>query len=317
MRLPAARQAWGALLLIPLLVSASPAVSWGFPFRSVNVDSAVLVEMEKGQVQVLYAKNPEGERAPASLVKLMTLYLALESVRAGEIRLSDVVFISPNAATADRYRMGLRAGERVTLETLLGGVAIASANDAAVAVAEAVEGSVEAFVARMNARAQEIGLVHTRFANPHGLPGGEQYATAADLALLTLRLLADYPEAGRFLEGQRFVHRGRVYERRFSLFQNPGGILALKTGYTGEAGYNLAVVARKSGKQLLVVLLGAGTRGGSFSEAARLLNLGFKNGEPEPPRALKSARRGVRARAAAGRSIPLPAASLQLTRRPR
>jgi D-alanyl-D-alanine carboxypeptidase len=273
--------------------------------------------MEEGQVQVLYAKNPEGERAPASLVKLMTLYLALESVRAGEIRLSDVVLISPNAATADRYRMGLRAGERVTLETLLGGVAIASANDAAVAVAEAVEGSVEAFVARMNARAQEIGLVHTRFANPHGLPGGEQYATAADLALLALRLLADYPEAGRFLEGQRFVHRGRVYERHFSLFQNPGGILALKTGYTGEAGYNLAVVARKSGKQLLVVLLGAGTRGGSFSEAARLLNLGFKNGEPEPPRALKSARRGVRARAAAGRSVPLPAASLQLTRRPR
>jgi D-alanyl-D-alanine carboxypeptidase len=266
--------------------------------------------MERGRV--LYAKNPEGEHAPASLVKLMTLYLALESVRAAEIRLSDLVVVSSYAATVDRYRMGLRAGEWVSFQTLLEGVAIASANDAAVAVAEAVAGTIEAFVDRMNAKARKIGLSHTRFANPHGLPGGEQYATAADLALLTWRLLSDYLEAGRFLEGQRFIHAGRVFERRFPLFQNPGGIMALKTGYTAEAGYNLAVVAQKSGKHLLVVILGADSRGSSFSEAARLLNFGFRNGEP--PRALRSARQGPRL----GASTPVRlTTSLSLVRRVR
>ena len=285
-----ARRVVGLIVLLFVPFTVAPAAGLGLGPPPAGAVSALLLEIDAGRV--LYAKNPEGEHAPASLVKLMTLYLALESVRAGEIRLSAVAVVSSAAAAADRYRMGLRAGEWVSFQTLLEGVAIASANDAAVAVAEALAGSVDAFVDRMNVKAKEMGLSHTRFANPHGLPGGEQYATASDLALLTWRLLADHREAGRFLEGQRFVHAGRVFERRFPLFHNPGGIMALKTGYTAEAGYNLAVVARKGGKQLLVVLLGAESRGSSFSEAARLLNFGFRNGEAS--RTLRSARQGPR-----------------------
>ncbi len=295
-----------------LLLLVAPAAGWSLPLHSVGVNSALLVDMEAGKV--LYAKNPEEGHAPASLVKLMTLYLAMESVRAEQVHLVDLVPVSSDAATVDRYRMGLRAGEWVPLQTLLEGVAIASANDAAAALAEALAGSEEAFVARMNAKAEEIGLTRTRFANPHGLPGGEQYTTAADLALLTWRLLVDYPEVGQFLEGRRFVYRGRVFERRFPLFQDPGGIMALKTGYTAEAGYNLAVVARKAGRQLLVVLLGAGTRGSSFYEAARLLKLGFRNGEPS--RTLKTVRSTVRLRASSAPSVRVTA-SLQAARRPR
>jgi D-alanyl-D-alanine carboxypeptidase (penicillin-binding protein 5/6) len=300
---------WGVLFLLFLSV---PAHGASLHALSAAVDSVLLLDMEEGRV--LYAKNSEEEHAPASLVKLMTLYVALEDVRAGVIQLSELVPVSVHAATVDRYRMGLRAGEPVTLQTLLEGVAIASANDAAAAVAEALAGSEEAFVARMNAKGQELGLAHTRFANPHGLPGGEQYTTAADQARLTQRLLAEYPESAQFLQRRRFVHRGRVFERRFPLFQDPGGILALKTGYTAEAGYNLAVVARKGGKQLMVVVLGAETRGSSFFEAARLLNFGFRNGEPV--RTFKGQRRGARLRGTVAPQIRL-ASALQLLRRAR
>ncbi len=315
MRCPSAvqrvRQAVTGLFLGLLLFFGAPAASWSLPLHSVGVNSALLLDMEGGKV--LYAKNPEAEHAAASLVKLMTLYLAMESVRAEQVHLEDLVPISSYAATVDRYRMGLRAGEWVSFQTLLEGVAIGSANDAAAAVAEALAGNQEAFVARMNAKAAEIGLTRTRFANPHGLPGGEQYTNAADLALLTWHLLADYPEVGQFLEGRRFVYRGRVFERRFSLFQDPGGIMALTTGYTAEAGYNLAVVARKGGKQLLVVLLGAGTRRSSFYEAARLLKLGFRNGEPS--RTPKTVRSTVRLRASSASPVRVTA-PFQSARRP-
>ena len=151
--------------------------------------------------------------------------------------------MSHRAALTPRYRMGLRTGESVPLRTLLEGVAIASANDAATAVAEHLGGTEDAFVAAMNAKAEELGLAHTRFANAHGLPDPSQRSTAEDLARLTQRLLEDYPSSRPLLGGATFVYRGRVYSRRIPLFQDPGGVQALKTGFTREAGYNLAISA--------------------------------------------------------------------------
>ena len=141
----------------------------------------------------------------------MTLYLACEAIDAGLVQWEDPVTISARAAQTPRYRMGLRAGERVPLRILLEGVAIASANDAAAAVAEHLAGSEEAFVAAMNAKGQELGLSSTRFANPHGLPGPGGRSTAEDLARLTARLIADYPSSRALLGGATFVYRGRVY----------------------------------------------------------------------------------------------------------
>jgi D-alanyl-D-alanine carboxypeptidase len=227
------------------------------------------------QGRVLYAKNPSEDHAPASLVKLMTLYLACEALEAGRAQWEEPVLVSHRAALTPRYRMGLRTGETAPLRTLLEGVAIASANDAATAVAEHLAGTEEAFVASMNAKAEELGLGHTHFANPHGLPDPAQRSTAQDLAKLIGRLIDDYPTSRPLLGGATFVYRGRVYNRRIPLFQDPGGVQALKTGFTREAGYNLAVSAWKSGQQFLLIVLGARTRSQSFRDARAVLRYGF------------------------------------------
>jgi len=225
--------------------------------------------------KVLFAKNAENDRAPASLVKLMTLYIACEELEAGRADLDELVTVSLHAATTARYRMGLRAGEHVPLRVLLEGVAIASANDAATALAERLSGDEGTFVERMNAKGRELGLTSTRFANPHGLPDPAQRSNARDMAQLTARLLQDYPMARPLLGGQTFIYRGRVYTRHIPLFNDPGGVQALKTGFTHEAGYNLAVAAWRGGQQFLMIVLGARTRALSFLDAKRLLQYGF------------------------------------------
>jgi D-alanyl-D-alanine carboxypeptidase len=250
--------------------------------------------------KTLYAKNAEIEHAPASLVKLMTLYLAFEEIEGGRAQYDDPVRISRYAALTPRYRMGLRAGELVPLRVLLEGVAIASANDAATAVAEHLGGDEATFVARMNTKARELSLNNTRFSNPHGLPDAQQRTTARDLAALTARLLADYPMSRTMLGGQTFIYNGRVYARHIPLFNDPGGVQALKTGFTQEAGYNLAVSAWRSGQQFLMIVLGARTRAQSFLDAKRVLQFGFVEAgleapAPEPPPRTVP-RRPVRAR---------------------
>lgn len=267
---------------------------------SLTAESVLLIDPEG---RTLYEKNADVERAPASLVKLMTIYLACEDLEAGRTELDEVVIVSPRAAATPRYRMGLRRGERVPVRLLLEGVAIASANDAATALAEHLDGDEAAFVARMNARGHALGLHGTRFANPHGLPDPEQRSNARDMAILTARLLADCPMSRTLLGGQTFIFRGRVYSRHIPLFRDPGGVQALKTGFTNEAGYNLAVSAWKGGQQFLMILLGARTRSLSFVDARKILHHGFVEAgleEPRPERPPKprppKRRRGARAR---------------------
>jgi D-alanyl-D-alanine carboxypeptidase len=249
--------------------------------------------------KVLFAKNPAEDHAPASLTKLMTLYLAYEDLEAGRAEWEEGVTVSRRAAETPRYRMGVRAGETVPLGTLLEGVAIASANDAAVAVAEHLSGSEEAFVHRMNNKAQLMGLAGTRFANPHGLPDPLQRTTAQDMAALIGHLVTDYPASRTILGGKTFVFRGRVYARRIPLFDDPGGVQALKTGFTNEAGYNLAIAAWRAGQRFLLIVLGAQTRSLSFRDARKLLQYGFianglDIGDDPPRRQAPPPRRGPR-----------------------
>jgi D-alanyl-D-alanine carboxypeptidase len=248
---------------------------------SLTAESVLLLDPEG---RALYQKNADAERAPASLVKLMTMYLACEDIDAGRADLDEPVVVSRRAATTPRYRMGVRTGERVPLRVLLEGVAIASANDAATALAEHLDGNEATFVARMNVRGKALGLNGTRFANPHGLPDPEQRTNARDMALLTTRLLDDCPRSRTLLGGQTFVFRGRVYSRHIPLFNDPGGVQALKTGFTNEAGYNLAVSAWRDGQQFLMILLGARTRSLSFVDARKILRYGFVEAGLEAPR---------------------------------
>jgi D-alanyl-D-alanine carboxypeptidase len=247
---------------------------------ALSAEAVLLLDPEG---RTIYAKNAGVERAPASLVKLMTLYLACEAIEAHQVDPDELVTVSAHASHVPRYRMGLRTGDQVPLHVLLEGVAIASANDAATALAERLAGDEATFVAAMNDRAQQMGLTETRFANPHGLPDPAQRSTARDLAQLTMRLLADYPSSRPLLGGQTFVYNGRVYARHIPLFNDPGGVQALKTGFTQEAGYNLAVSAWRNGQQFLMIVLGARSRAMSFVDAKRLLRFGFVEAGLEQP----------------------------------
>jgi D-alanyl-D-alanine carboxypeptidase len=291
-----------AVILVTLLaaaaVSAAPRNGRGL---GLSADSVLLLDADG---KVLFAKNPSEDHAPASLTKLMTLYLAYEDLETGRAEWDEGVSISRRAADTPRYRMGLRTGETVPLGTLLEGVAIASANDAAAAVAEHLAGSEDAFVNRMNAKAQLMGLAATRFANPHGLPDPLQRTTAQDMAALIGHLVTDYPASRTILGGKTFVFRGRVYARRIPLFDDPGGVQALKTGYTNEAGYNLAIAAWRAGQRFLLIVLGSQTRSLSFRDARKLLQYGFianglDIGDDPPRRSAPPPRRGPRRSSAA------------------
>ena len=269
-----------SLLCVLALCVAPAAAAEVIQAPKFSAEAVLLVDPDG---RVIYAKNAENERAPASLVKLMTLYLACEDLDAGRANVEELVSVSRHAASVGRYRMGLRVGEEVPLHVLLEGVAIASANDAATALAERLAGDESTFVARMNDKARELGLTGTRFANPHGLPDAIQRSNARDLAMLTGRLLQDYPMSRPLLGGQTFIYRGRVYARHIPLFSDPGGVQALKTGFTQEAGYNLAVAAWRGGQQFLMIVLGARTRALSFLDAKRLLHYGFVEAGLEAP----------------------------------
>ncbi len=282
-----------------LWLAAAPAWAQNGRPPALSAEAVLLLHADG---KILFSKNAAGDHAPASLVKLMTLYLAYEDLDAGRAQWEDPVVVTRRAAETPRYRMGLRAGETISLGVLLEGVAIASANDAATAVAEHLGGAEEEFVARMNVKARELGLAGTHFANAHGLPDPNQRTTAQDIAALIGRLVQDHPASRTILGGKNFIYRGRVYSRRIPLFDDPGGVQALKTGFTNEAGYNLAVAAWRAGQRFLLVVLGAQTRSLSFRDARRLLQYGFiANGleAAEEPRRAAPPRRPAHRRSSA------------------
>jgi len=251
------------------------------PAYDVSVPSALLIDAGTGQV--LLEKEPRRPVPPASLAKVMTLLVALDEVKAGRVSLDDPVRASARASRMTGSRVYLREGEVHTLLELLKAVAIAGANDAAVAVAEHIAGTESAFVAMMNARAQELGMADSRFANAHGLPPaegeGEAYTTAHDIAVAARALIASHPEV---LEWTRIrVERFRD-EPLFNLYNTNNlvgryeGLDGLRTGYLEESGYLIVATAQRSGVRLLAVIMGARDEKERESQTISLLDYGFQ-----------------------------------------
>jgi len=238
-----------------------------------RAEAALVLDLVSGEV--LFSKNPESALAPASLTKLMTLYLALEDVAAGRVNLEDEVPVSPRAARTRSSRVPLRAGERVPLGTLLEAMAVISANDASVAVAEYLAGTEEEFVARMNQRAADLGLTETHFSNAHGLPSPDQRSSAWDMAALAIRLFEDYPLALDFLSRRSFHHRHITRNRSLGLLERAFAIECVKTAWTREAGFGLVATARHEDRYLLVVVLKARNRYQRELATRALLRYGF------------------------------------------
>lgn len=218
---------------------------------------------------VLYAKNEHTPRAPASLTKIMTALLALENGC-----LDDTVTVSPLAAKLWGSSAHLRPGQEFTLQDLLYGMLLPSGNDAAVAVAEHIGGSLAEFVRMMNDRARELGAERTHFANPHGLDKPDHYSTAFDMAMLS-RVALLYPHFADMVQTRSYTPDGhRTWSNTNKLLWSYEGAEGIKTGTTGQAGNCLAAAASRQGMQLIVVVLGSSNR---WRDTVRLLEYGFDN----------------------------------------
>jgi D-alanyl-D-alanine carboxypeptidase (penicillin-binding protein 5/6) len=172
----------------------------------VDAQSAILMDTLTGQI--LYEKNPQLKIAPASFVKILTLYLAFDALQAGDLKMDDLVTMSKKVWRTGGSQMFLKARERVQVEDLLKGIAVVSGNDACVALAEYLEGSEETFVSKMNEKAKSLGLKDSLFKNSHGLPAKNQYTTAFDMAVLARRYIEDHPEALAFHSTLEFEYHG-------------------------------------------------------------------------------------------------------------
>ena len=238
-----------------------------------SAGSAALVDLETGQL--LYQLNARQRRPIASTTKIVTALLVLEAVRP-----DDVVTASPNAASQTGAILGLEPGERITVRNLLLALLLSSANDAAVALAEHVAGSVDGFLDRMNDRMHQLGARDSRFASPNGLDD-RGYSTARDLALLTVEAYRNptFAEvvAARFAEVPAPQGPPRMLQNRNALLWLYPDAIGVKTGFTSAAGYCLVAAGERDGLRLAAVVLGA--PGEAFSDSAALLNYGFQTFE--------------------------------------
>lgn len=245
---------------------------------TVTAKSAVLMDVATGQV--LYSKNENERKFPASVVKIMPLLLVMEAIDSGKISLSDVVTASGNAASKGGSQIWLKEGEQMTVDELLRATAIASANDACTALGEYIAGSEEAFVSMMNSRAKELGMNNTNFVNCSGLDDDtdELLTTAYDIALMSRELLSherirSYTTV--WMDSLRGGETELVNTNRLVRFYN--GTTGLKTGTTEKAGYCLSASAERDNLHLIAVVLDAESSDDRFEDAKKMLNWGFAN----------------------------------------
>ncbi|MGI6752641.1 MAG: D-alanyl-D-alanine carboxypeptidase family protein [Anaerovoracaceae bacterium] len=250
---------------------------------NLDVKAKAAVLLDGGSGTFLYTQNAHESLPPASVTKIMTMLLTMEAVERGQIKLSDKVTISPRAASMGGSQMYMEAGEQQSVENLLIGMAVCSANDACVACGEYVGGTEEIFVEMMNKRAKELGMKNTNFINTNGLPVPDHYTSAYDIGLMSKELLS-FEETKKWfniwqttitvgLPGKKQTELGLTNTNRLiKLYPGANGI---KTGFTQEAGYCLAGSATKGDLTLIAVVMGCESTGIRWSETMRLLDYGF------------------------------------------
>lgn len=251
------------LILCTLLMMAAPV-------RAANI----AVDADTGLV--IAEQDADAPMRPASLVKLMTAYLAFQAVADRRISLDKTVEVSKHASRRPPVRLGLRPGQKVIFREMLEAAVIGSKNDAAAVVAEAVAGDEAAFVERMNATAARLGMMSTRFANPTGLPAEGQQTTARDLAVLVKALIRDYPERMDIFAKKATRVGGKYVGTTNPLFGRVKGALGLKTGFTCGAGYTIAALVERKGRKVIVVSLGHRSKSERIRAVKKQINAAFK-----------------------------------------
>ena len=268
-------------LMLTLIVASLfiPAVKAEGDSLNLSSEAAILMDAESGKI--LYEKNTQEQLPMASMTKIMSMLLIMENIEEGNLTYEDKVLISENASGMGGSQVFLQAGEEYTVSDLLNCIAVSSANDAVVAMAEKISGSVDAFVTLMNERAKELGLENTNFANPHGLDDENHHSTAYDMAVMARELLKheDILKYTSIYEDYLTKPDGSqvwlVNTNRLVRFYD--GVDGLKTGYTTEAGYCLTATAKKSDLRLISVVMASSSAEERSSDTSTLLTYGFNS----------------------------------------
>ena len=227
---------------------------WASPAMANSKYAAVVINADTGEI--LFDKYSTKKRYPASLTKMMTLYLLFEEIEAGRLTLQTPMKVSAFAAGQPPSKLGLKAGSTITVETAIQALIIDSSNDVAVVVAEKISGTQRKFAAKMTRKARAMGMRNTRFRNASGLPDRRQITTARDLAILAKRVSQDFPQFYPYFSQKSFTYNGRVHKTHNRVVAKLAGASGLKTGYTRASGYNLATVAERKGNHLIGIVLG-------------------------------------------------------------
>ncbi|HTV43915.1 MAG TPA: D-alanyl-D-alanine carboxypeptidase family protein [Stellaceae bacterium] len=242
-------------------------------FAPVPVASSIVLDADTGQV--LSQDNADALTYPASLTKMMTLYLTFEALNTGRLRLDQLLPVSLNAASKSPTKLGLRVGDSVAVQDLILGIVTRSANDAAAVLAEGIAGSEPAFAQLMNAKARQLGMSNTNYQNASGLPDPLQHTTARDTAQLALALYHDFPREYHYFATREFDFRGTIIRGHDHLLDWYPGADGIKTGFIDASGFNLASSAVRDGHRLIGVVFGGHSASSRDREMAALLDQGF------------------------------------------
>ena len=238
------------------------------------LQSSIVVDAASGEV--LSASNADTSTYPASLTKMMTLYLLFEAMQDGRVKLTDTITFSKYSAGMAATNLNVDRGDRISVETAIMALVVRSANDAATAIAEHLGGTEAGFARLMTNKAQMLGMTRTTFRNANGLPDPKQRTTARDMATLSVALIRDFPQYYGYFKRTSFKYRGVTYRGHNKLLKSFKGYDGIKTGYTRASGFNLASSAERDGRRLVVVVLGGTSPSMRDRKVADLLTSGFK-----------------------------------------
>ncbi|HLX23856.1 MAG TPA: D-alanyl-D-alanine carboxypeptidase family protein [Usitatibacter sp.] len=262
--------------ILALLAACAATFTMAQPVTPPPIAARAYVVMDLLSGATLAAANEDDRAEPASLTKLMTAYVVFAAIKSGKLDPAREVTVSTNAAKATGSRMFLAAGTKVAVPDLITGLVVQSGNDAAITLAEAVAGSEDAFVPMMNAEAARLGLKGTNFANASGQPSPNHYSTARDIATLAIALIRDFPDRYPLYSQREYSYSKITQANRNRLLWTDPTVDGMKTGFTESAGYCLVASAKRGGRRLVSVLLGAQSDGLRTSESQKLLNFGFQ-----------------------------------------
>jgi D-alanyl-D-alanine carboxypeptidase len=258
------------ILMAVLFMTIGP---WNGTAAANSKFAAITVDARNGKV--LFSARADATRHPASLTKMMTLYVVFQELESGRLSLNSPIRMSKRAANMAPSKLGVKAGDTITVETAIRALVVKSANDVAAAVAEALSGSESEFAARMTRTARSIGMPRTTFANASGLPNPRQVTTARDMATLGLRLMRDFPQYYPYFRTRSFVYNGRTVRGHNKLLGSYEGTDGIKTGYINASGFNLVSSVRRGDKRLVGVVMGGRTGASRDAYMKQMLSKNF------------------------------------------